>query len=87
MAAPPVAHFWLVACAALAGAIASAALTAAGVRRDDGRTVLLGTAFSTMTAMLAVHGLATPGVLAGPNGVDRLRRRRVAARRAPSCSR
>ena len=51
------------------GAIASAALTAAGVRRDDGRTVLLGTAFSTMTAMLAVHGLATPGVLAGPNGV------------------
>ena len=69
VAAPPVAHFWLVACAALAGAISSAALTAAGVRREDGRTVLLGTAFSTMTATLAVHGLATPGVLAGPNGV------------------
>ena len=31
--------------------------------------MLLGTAFSTMTALLAVHGLATPGVLAGPNGV------------------
>jgi hypothetical protein len=69
VAAPALAHFWLVAAAALAGAIASAALTAAGVRRNDGRTVLLGTAFSTMTAMLAVHGLATPGVLAGPNGV------------------
>ena len=38
-------------------------------RRRDGRTVLLGAAFSTMTALLAVHGLATPGVLAGPNGV------------------
>jgi hypothetical protein len=31
--------------------------------------VLLGTAFSTMTALLAVHALATPGVLIGPNGV------------------
>ena len=31
--------------------------------------MLLGTAFSTMTALLAVHGLATPGVLVGPNGV------------------
>src|SRR5918993_1556079 len=31
--------------------------------------VLLGTAFSTMTALLAVHGMATPGVLIGPNGV------------------
>jgi hypothetical protein len=31
--------------------------------------VLLGCAFSTMTALLAVHGLATPGVLVGPNGV------------------
>ena len=31
--------------------------------------MLLGTAFSTMTALLAVHGMATPGVLIGPNGV------------------
>ena len=31
--------------------------------------MLLGTAFSTMTALLAVHGLATPGVLVGLNGV------------------
>jgi hypothetical protein len=63
------AHFALVACAALAATVASAILTVAGVRRRDGRTVLLGTAFSTMTALLAVHGLATPGVLVGPNGV------------------
>jgi HD-GYP domain-containing protein (c-di-GMP phosphodiesterase class II) len=62
-------HFALVACAALTATVASAILTVAGVRRRDGRTVLLGTAFSTMTALLAVHGLATPGVLVGPNGV------------------
>jgi HD-GYP domain-containing protein (c-di-GMP phosphodiesterase class II) len=62
-------HFGLVLSAALAAAIASAILTVAGVQRRDGRTVLLGTAFSTMTALLAVHGFATPGVLAGPNGV------------------
>ena len=62
-------HFGLVLSGALAAAIASAILTLAGVGRRDGRTVLLGTAFSTMTALLAVHGLATPRVLAGVNGV------------------
>jgi hypothetical protein len=62
-------HFMFVAVAALVAAIASVGLTTAGVRRGDGRTVLLGTAFSTMTALLAVHGLATPGVIVGPNGV------------------
>jgi HD-GYP domain-containing protein (c-di-GMP phosphodiesterase class II) len=67
--AGPVAHFVLVALAALVATVAAGILTAAGARRRDGRTVLLGTAFSTMTALLAVHGLATPGVLAGPNGV------------------
>jgi hypothetical protein len=67
--AGPETHFALVAAAALAATVASAILTVAGVRRHDGRTVLLGAAFSTMTALLAVHGLATPGVLVGPNGV------------------
>src|SRR4051812_2391463 len=62
-------HFALVGVAALLAAFASAGLTAAGVRRRDGQVTLLGTAFSTMTAMLAVHGFATPGVLVGPNGV------------------
>ena len=62
-------HFALVLAGALAAAVASAILTVAGVRRGDGRTVLLGAAFSTMTALLAVHGFATPGVLAGDNGV------------------
>jgi len=62
-------HFALVGCAALAATVASAILTVAGARRGDARTVLLGTAFSTMTALLAVHGFATPGVLVGENGV------------------
>ena len=62
-------HFWLVAAGALVAAAASIGLTVAGVRTRDSRTVLLGTAFSTMTALLAIHGLATPGVLVGPNGV------------------
>src|SRR6185503_19474644 len=62
-------HFALVSVAALVAGFASAGLTAAGVRRRDAQIALLGTAFSTMTALLAVHGLATPGVLVGPNGV------------------
>src|SRR4051794_19303387 len=62
-------HFALVGVAALVAAFASAGLTAAGVRRRDGQTTLVGTAFSTMTAMLAVHAVATPGVVVGPNGV------------------
>jgi hypothetical protein len=62
-------HFMLVAIGAAVAALASAGLTTAGVRNGDGRTVLLGTAFSTMTALLAVHGMATPGVIVGPNGV------------------
>ena len=50
-----------------------AGLTAAAFRRRDGQTTLLGTAFSTMTAMLAVHGIATPGRALRP---ERRRRRR-----------
>src|SRR3954464_1518085 len=62
-------HFALVGVAPAIAAVASIGLTVAGVRRRDGQTTLLGTAFSTMTALLAVHGFATPGVLVGPNGV------------------
>jgi HD-GYP domain-containing protein (c-di-GMP phosphodiesterase class II) len=54
---------------ALVAAIASGHLTATAIRRRDAQTALLGTAFSTMTSMLGVHALATPGVLVGPNGV------------------
>ena len=62
-------HFGFLAFGSLAAAGAALALTIVGARRGDGRTVLLGTAFSVMTGILAVHGLATPGILAGQNGV------------------
>jgi hypothetical protein len=47
----------------------SLALTIVGVRRGDGRVVLIGTGFTVMSALLAIHGLATPGVIIGMNGV------------------
>jgi hypothetical protein len=62
-------HFYGVGMSALAATIAAATLTIAGARRRDGRTVLVGTGFSVMAALLAVHGLTTPGVLVGMNGV------------------
>ncbi len=63
------AHFWPVLLTAGTAAAVAAGVTAAGVRARDGRAILLGTAFSTTTALLAVHGFATPGVVVGPNGV------------------
>ncbi len=62
-------HFIGVGVSALVAAIAAIALTVVGVRRNDGRAVLVGTAFTVMAALLAIHGLATPGVLIGMNGV------------------
>jgi putative nucleotidyltransferase with HDIG domain len=65
----PEAHFFPVVIAAATAAVVAAGLTIAGVRARDGRAILLGTAFSTTTALLAVHGFATPGVIVGMNGV------------------
>jgi len=62
-------HFTGVGVSALAAAVAALALTIVGVRRNDGRVVLIGTGFTVMAALLAIHGLATPGVLIGNNGV------------------
>lgn len=62
-------HFYGVGLTALAAALAAVALTIIGARRRDGRTVLLGTAFSVMAALLSLHGIATPYFLIGENGV------------------
>jgi HD domain len=62
-------HFWVLAFASLAAAAAAFALSVVGARSGDGRTVLLGTAFAVMAGILTVHGLATPGMLTGQNGV------------------
>jgi hypothetical protein len=50
-------------------AVPSIALMARGLRTRDGRAVVAGGAFATMTLLLAIHGLATPGVLLRRNGV------------------
>jgi hypothetical protein len=62
-------HFYGVGGSALAAAVAALVLSAAGVRRGDGRTVLIGTAFTVMAGLLSIHGLATPGIVIGANGV------------------
>ena len=62
-------HCWLVGAGALAALAAAALLTFRGAADHDARAVIAGGAFSTMATLLAVHGLATPGVLVGSNGV------------------
>ena len=62
-------HFLPIAISAGLAAAAALALTVAGARRGDGRAVLIGTAFSSMAALLSIHGLTTPGFLVGDNGL------------------
>ena len=62
-------HFIGVGISALVAALAALALTIVGVRRKDGRAVLVGTGFTVMAGLLAIHGLATPGAIIGMNGV------------------
>jgi hypothetical protein len=69
MAMSALLHFCLVGTVAALTSGASVALSLAGARARDGRAVLMGTAFSTMTALFTIHALATPGFLVGPNGV------------------
>ncbi len=60
---PATVHFYAVGMTALGAAAASVALTVIGARLSDTRTVVIGTAFAVMAAFLALHGIATPGVL------------------------
>jgi HD-GYP domain-containing protein (c-di-GMP phosphodiesterase class II) len=70
MVMPPLwVHFYGVGVTALVATAAAVALTTAGARARDARTVVVGGAFAVMAALLAVHGLFTPGVLIGPNGL------------------
>ena len=70
MVMPPLwVHFYGVGVSALAAAAAAVALLTVGARRGDARTVVMAGGFTIMAALLAVHGLVTPGVLVGMNGV------------------
>ncbi|MFL5930121.1 MAG: HD-GYP domain-containing protein [Gaiellaceae bacterium] len=62
-------HFVGVGLTAAAATAAAVVLTVIGAKRGDGRTVLIGTGFSVMAALLALHGIATPGIVMGDNGV------------------
>lgn len=66
---PSAVHFLPIAISAGLAAAAALALTFAGARRGDGRAVLIGTAFSSMAALLSIHGLTSPGFLIGDNGL------------------
>ncbi len=63
------AHFVGVALTAALATGSALALTIVGARRSDARAVLVGVAFSVMAALLCLHGITTPGVLVGDNGV------------------
>ena len=62
-------HFYGVGVSALAASVLAAAVTWYGARQRDVRTVVVGGGFSLMAALLAVHGLSTPGMVIGPNGL------------------
>jgi HD-GYP domain-containing protein (c-di-GMP phosphodiesterase class II) len=62
-------HFYAVGFSAFIAACAAIGLTLIGARRNDTRTVIVGTAFAVMASLLALHGFATPGFWFGANGV------------------
>src|SRR5919197_1531846 len=57
------AHFWLVFAVAVVNAVLGFAMSEAARRRGDARVFLVGLAFLTTGGFLALHALATPGVL------------------------
>ena len=66
---PGIVHFAGVGITAAVAAVAAISITAIGVRTNDGRTVLVGAAFTAMASLLAIHGLATPGYIVAKSSV------------------
>jgi adenylate cyclase len=63
------AHFWLVLSTAVISAILAYATGEAAVRRGDARLLYVSLAFLSSAGFLALHALATPGVLLGRSNV------------------
>ena len=64
-----VAHLVFVTAGAGAAIAAAIVLTISAARRGDGRSVMIGTAFSVMAGLLVLHGVATPDVFVHDYGV------------------
>lgn len=62
-------HFYGVGVSAAVATAAAVVLTTVGAREGDSRTVIVGGGFALMASLLAVHGLVTPGVIVGNNGL------------------
>jgi HD-GYP domain-containing protein (c-di-GMP phosphodiesterase class II) len=65
----PVFHVIVVGAAGAIAGAASVAMSIVAARRNDGRAVWLGMAFSCMAMVLVIHGLATPGIILPANGL------------------
>jgi adenylate cyclase len=63
------AHFWLVLSTSVISAILAYATGEAAVRRGDARLLYVSLAFLSSAGFLALHALATPGVLLGKSNV------------------
>jgi HD-GYP domain-containing protein (c-di-GMP phosphodiesterase class II) len=62
-------HISVVGTAGALAVTASVAMSVIAARRNDGRAVWLGMAFSVAATLLVIHALATPGVIVPANGV------------------
>jgi HD-GYP domain-containing protein (c-di-GMP phosphodiesterase class II) len=65
----PVVHMSVVGTAGALAVAASVAMSVIAARRNDGRAVWLGMAFSVAATLLVIHALATPGMIVPANGV------------------
>ena len=61
----PTVHFYAVSATALLCAGLAVVLGVVGIRRRDRRSAAIGAGFTVMAALLAIHGLTTPGFLIG----------------------
>ena len=61
--AVPNVHFYAVSTTAILCAVLAIVLGVVGIRRHDRRSAAVGAGFTVMAALLAVHGLTTPGFL------------------------
>jgi hypothetical protein len=65
----PWVHFYGVGGSALAATVAAVWITVVGAKQGDVRTVVVGGGFALMASLLTMHGLVTPNMLIGYNGM------------------